>query len=377
MAELRCEQISASYGTDAVLSALDLVVPDGTLTAILGASGSGKTTLLRVIMGFVAQDQGSVTVGNRLVSRAGGPHLPPEKRSVGYVAQEGALYPHLSVAENVAFGLPRRERTSSPRVPQVLELVGLSERYADRRPHELSGGEQRRVALARALAPSPPLVLLDEPFSGLDASLRAETREAVLHALTAQGTTAVMVTHDQAEALSTGREVGVLMAGRLVQTAAPAVLYRTPANLDVARFVGEAAIVRGRARAGVVSCPLGELPLIDRALDGSVDVMVRPEQIQIRSDAPPPSAPGTGASRITATVTERTFYGPDSVVGLKLAGVEASIRARLLGHHAPQTGEQVGLAVVGEVMAYPSSPSSHDDGAPAEGAELLSGPAPR
>ncbi|MGN6866807.1 MAG: ABC transporter ATP-binding protein, partial [Solirubrobacteraceae bacterium] len=221
MAELRCDQITASYGRGDVLLGVDLVVPDGTLTAILGASGSGKTTLLRVIMGFIAQQEGTVTVGGAVVARAGGTHLPPEKRSIGYVAQEGALYPHLSVAENVSFGLPRRERKESARALEVLDLVGLGARYAKRRPHELSGGEQRRVALARALAPRPPLVLLDEPFSGLDAALRAETRAAVLHALAAQGTTAVLVTHDQAEALSMGREVGVLMAGRLVQTAAP------------------------------------------------------------------------------------------------------------------------------------------------------------
>ncbi len=286
MAELRCDQISASYGRGDVLSGVDLVVPDGTLTAILGASGSGKTTLLRVIMGFIAQQHGTVTVGGAVVAQAGGVHLPPEKRSIGYVAQEGALYPHLTVAENVSFGLPRRERKGSARALEVLELVGLAARYAERRPHELSGGEQRRVALARALAPRPPVVLLDEPFSGLDAALRAETRAAVMHALTAQGTTAVLVTHDQAEALSMGREVGVLMAGRLVQTAAPAVLYRAPANLDVARFVGEAVVLPGRAEAGIVSCPLGELSLIDREVEGSVETMIRPEQIRIRRVEP-------------------------------------------------------------------------------------------
>src|SRR5262249_28895768 len=158
--------------------------------------------------------------------------VPADRREVGYVAQEGALFPHLSVGQNVAFGLPRGERRSTTRIGEALDLVGLGRDYADRRPHELSGGEQRRVALARALAPRPRLVLLDEPFSGLDAALRAETREAVLGALAAGGATAVLVTHDQAEALSTGREVGILRAGRLVQTAPPADLYREPADLD-------------------------------------------------------------------------------------------------------------------------------------------------
>jgi len=352
MAELRCEQIFASYGHGDVLSGIDLVVPEGTLTAILGASGSGKTTLLRVIMGFIAQQHGTVMVGETLVARAGGAHFPPEKRSIGYVAQEGALYPHLSVAENVSFGLPRRERKTSARASEVLNLVGLGSRYAARRPHELSGGEQRRVALARALAPRPPLVVLDEPFSGLDAALRVETRAAVLHALHAQGTTAVLVTHDQAEALSIGHEVGLLMEGRLIQTAAPTVLYRTPASLDVARFVGEAVVLPGRADAGVVSCPLGELPLINRDIQGLVQTMVRPEQIQIRRPFAGESTHLARRAGVTARVGTLTFYGPDSVVQLELDGLPAPINARVLGYDVPEPGEHVELTVGGEVMAY-------------------------
>ena len=342
MAELRCERISASYGPDDVLSGVDLIVPDGTLTAILGASGSGKTTLLRVIMGFIAPRDGAVTVGGAVVAEAGGIHLAPEKRSVGYVAQEGALYPHLSVAENVSFGLPRRERKASARALEVLGLVGLGPGYGARRPHELSGGEQRRVALARALAPRPPLVLLDEPFSGLDAALRAETREAVLNALAAQGTTAVLVTHDQGEALSMGREVGVLMAGHLIQTAAPRVLYRTPASVDVARFVGEAVVMPGRAGGGVVRCPLGELPLINPGIEGPVETMIRPEQIRI----------GPAAEGVHATVSALTFYGADSVVQVRLDRVREPISTRVLGHDVPAPGERVELTVHGDVMAY-------------------------
>ena len=372
MAELRCDQISASYGPqDEVLSGVDLVVPDGTLTAILGSSGSGKTTLLRVIMGFMAQRSGTVSVGDRVLAQADGVHLPPERRSIGYVAQEGALYPHLTVAANVSFGLPRRERKASARTLEMLELVGLPARYAERRPHELSGGEQRRVALARALAPSPPVVLLDEPFSGLDAALRAETRAAVLHALAAQGTTAVLVTHDQAEALSMGREVGVLMAGRLVQTAAPAVLYRTPANLDVARFVGEAVVLPGRAEAGIVSCALGELPLIDREIQGAVEAMIRPEQIRLRL------AHGEGAA--IGRVSARAFYGPDSVVQVELDGAPGPIGARVLGHDVPAPGERVELGVEGQVMAYPNPapPAADAGGSSDSSAALLSGPASR
>ena len=370
MAELRCDQISASYGQDDVLSGVDLVVPDGTVTAILGSSGSGKTTLLRVIMGFIAQQSGTVSVGDRVLAQADGVHLPPEKRSIGYVAQEGALYPHLTVAGNVSFGLPRRDRKASVRALEVLELVGLPARYAERRPHELSGGEQRRVALARALAPRPPVVLLDEPFSGLDAALRAETRAAVLHALAAQGTTAVLVTHDQAEALSMGREVGVLIAGRLVQTATPAVLYRTPANLDVARFVGEAVVLPGRADAGIVSCALGELALVDREIQGPVEAMIRPEQIRLRRS---PSAKRRPIGRVSA----RAFYGPDSVVQVQLDGVPGPITARVLGRDAPAPGERVALSVDGPVMAYPLAVPPADAGGSSKSAAVLSSPASR
>jgi iron(III) transport system ATP-binding protein len=361
MAELRCEQISASYGRGPVLSGVDLVVANGTLTAILGASGSGKTTLLRVVMGFIPQQHGAITVGETVVAQADHVHLPPEKRSIGYVAQEGALYPHLSVAENVSFGLPRRERKASGRIGEVLELVGLSAGYAARRPHELSGGEQRRVALARALAPRPPLVLLDEPFSGLDAALRMETRAAVVRALAAHGTTAVMVTHDQAEALSMGREVGVLQAGRLVQTAPPAVLYRTPANLDVARFVGEAVVVAGHATAGIVSCVLGEIPMIDSQIAGPVQTMIRPEQIRILRARTGSSGTTVGA---IATAIASAFYGPDTVIQLQLDGVDGAISARTLGRDAPQPGERVELAVAGPVMVYPTGDSPRNRASP-------------
>jgi iron(III) transport system ATP-binding protein len=363
MAQLRCDQITASYGSGAVLEGVDLVVPDGTLTAILGASGSGKTTLLRVIMGFVVQDSGTVTVGTTVVSDGAGIHLPPEKRSVGYVAQEGALYPHLTVEQNVGFGLSRSERKLGERTLEVLELVELPASYASRRPGQLSGGEQRRVALARALAPRPPLVLLDEPFSGLDAALRAETRDAVLQALAAQGTTAVLVTHDQAEALSMGREVGVLRSGRLIQTAAPAVLYRTPADLDIARFVGGAVVLPGDAAGGVVATVLGELALIDPRVQGRVEVMIRPEQIELHQ----PGSSRRPEALAVGKAVGATFYGPDTVVELELEGVPAPITARVLGgRDAPAPGSTVSLTVSGPVMAYAAEAAPHPEAADGE-----------
>ena len=233
------------------------------------------------IIGFITPDRGTIEVDGSVVAAAGGLHVAPDKREIGYVAQEGALFPHLTVAENVAFGLPRGERKNGSRTNEALDLVGLGSGYAARRPHELSGGEQRRVGLARALAPKPRIVLLDEPFSGLDAHLRAETREAVTRALAAEGATAVLVTHDQAEALSMGHEVAVLRSGRLAQTATPTVLYRAPVDLDVARFVGDAVVVPGTARSGVVECVLGRFPTASLAVAGKVEVMIRPEQIRL------------------------------------------------------------------------------------------------
>ena len=353
MAELRCEHVAASYGSRTVLRDVDIVVPEGTLTAVLGASGSGKTTLLRVVMGFTRAEHGSVVVGGSVVAD-GRTHLPPEKRGIGYVAQEGALYPHLNVRANVAFGLPRSERRTSTRVGEVLELVGLGLEYADRRPHQLSGGEQRRVSLARALAPRPRVVLLDEPFSGLDAALRVETRAAVLQALADERTTAVLVTHDQAEALSMGRQVAVLREGRLVQCAPPSVLYTSPVDLEVARFVGEAVVVTGQAKSGKVVCALGDLRIADEEVEGQVSVMVRPEQIRLLGRSATGGRPSSPECAPAATVVDRTYLGPETVVRLSLDRVDEPVLARVHSHEAPEVGELVSLEVSGPVIVYPT-----------------------
>jgi iron(III) transport system ATP-binding protein len=360
VAELRCEQISASYGPDHILAGVDLDVADATLTAILGASGSGKTTLLRVVMGFIRQDHGSVIVGGTVVSDGARVHLPPEKRSVGYVAQEGALYPQLTVERNIAFGLPRGERKLGRRARELLALVGLPDVYADRRPGQLSGGEQRRVALARALAPRPRVVLLDEPFSALDAALRAETREAVSNALAREGTTAVLVTHDQAEALSMGHEVAVLRSGRLVQTATPTALYRSPVDLEVARFVGDAVVLPGQGGAGHVECVLGRLPVHGSSITGPVQVMIRPEQVRMVRGSSPPERQG-----FAAKVTGHSYYGPETLVRLELDdGSRTALVARTFDFEAPTDGEIVHLAVVGPVAVYPPHAPPDTDPSP-------------
>ena len=345
MAELRCEQVAKSYGTRTVLADVDLEVPEGSLSAILGASGSGKTTLLRAIAGFVRLNGGRIEVGGTLVADgSAGVHLAPERRGVGYVTQEGALYPHLDVAGNVGFGLRRTDRRAGLRTAEVLELVGLGDEFARRPVHELSGGEQRRVALARALAPRPRLVLLDEPFSALDASLRSDTRQAVIDALAAEATTAVLVTHDQAEALSMGQQVAVLRDGRLVQHASPSELYNTPADLAVARFVGDAVVLPGCANAGQVQCLLGTFPIANDATDGPVHVMIRPEQIEIAHDS---------TQQPKATVIGCTYFGAETLVQLKLAGDnDLSVSAKVFSHEAPRPGDRVELTVAGPVVVF-------------------------
>jgi len=340
--------LAKAFGATPVLRDVSFAVSPGGLTAILGASGSGKTTLLRLIAGFEAPDAGEIRLaGARL---ACGPRIqPPERRAIGYVAQEGALFPHLSVAGNITFGLSRAARRARHRVAELLALLDLPASFADRAPQELSGGQQQRVALARALAPNPKLVLLDEPFSALDAGLRAETRQAVAAALKAAGATAILVTHDQEEALSMAAQVGVLQAGVLAQMSAPELLYRKPETAGLAHFLGEAVFLQGTAAAGRVDCVLGALNLADRELRGAVRVMVRPEQIRIFGEA--------DDGRVAARVREVKFYGHDALVRLAVPHGECDcdVTARLFSHSLPLADQKVWLQVEGDVAAFAAS----------------------
>ncbi|HXZ08154.1 MAG TPA: ABC transporter ATP-binding protein, partial [Paraburkholderia sp.] len=264
-------------------------------------------------------------------------------------------------ADNIVFGLPRGQRRARHRVAELLELVGLPESYAERAPQQLSGGQQQRVALARALAPAPTLVMLDEPFSSLDAALRLETRQAVANALAASGATAVLVTHDQSEALSLGHEVAVLWHGKLIQTAPPEAIYRRPVTRELASFIGEAVLLPGVAARDVAVCALGELTLSAPIADGPVDVMVRPEQISVFTANEPAM---NGTRTFEAVVREVTFNGQDASVLLDLrtpqakhaadeqSGPAAAIRARVPGYRSPRPGDVVRLAVDGKVTAY-------------------------
>jgi len=340
--------VSKAFGPVPVLHDVHLDVPPGSLTAVLGRSGCGKTTLLRIVAGFEHPDAGTVALDGQPVA-----DLPPERRRIGYVSQEGSLFPHLTVAANIAFGLPRRARRARQRVPELLGLVGLDAGLADRHPHQLSGGQQQRVALARALAPRPRLVLLDEPFAALDAELRDSTRRAVAEALDAAGTTGVLVTHDQAEALSMAGQVAVLDAGRVRQVASPVELYRHPADAEVAAFVGDAVLLPATVRDGGADSALGPLRLAGRVADGPTTVLVRPEQIVVDPDGP--GADGHVLARVVAS----TFYGHDATVRLELRGVDGEhgplplLVARTPGHAVPDLGTDVRLRVRGTVTPAP------------------------
>ena len=245
MRQVAVTGLHKAFGAHPVLTGVDLEVPAGSLTAILGPSGSGKTTLLRLMAGFERLDAGTIGIGDVLVDGPG-VYVAPERRRIGYVPQEGNLFPHLTVAGNVGFGLTARERRGGKRVKvdAMLETVGLGG-FGRRYPHQLSGGQQQRVALARALAIEPAVVLLDEPFASLDASLRAGLRADVQEIFHRAGTTAVLVTHDQDEALSTADWVAVLRDGKIAQCAPPDDLYRRPADAALASFVGDANLLEG------------------------------------------------------------------------------------------------------------------------------------
>jgi iron(III) transport system ATP-binding protein len=337
---IRTRRLACAFGDVAAVDGVDLDVPRGLVLALLGPSGCGKTTMLRLIAGFEHPSAGTVEVDGVLVA-GDGAWVPPERRRVGMVFQDYALFPHLTVAGNVAYGLRGRSRAQTrARVAEVLDLVGLTgleQRYA----HELSGGQQQRVALARALAPEPAVILLDEPFSNLDAALRAKVRADVRRILAEASATAIFVTHDQEEAFAVADEVAVMRDGRIAQRAAPEELYRTPASREVARFVGDADFLPGRSTGSRVETELGWMSLVSPA-HGPVEVVVRPEDVRLE-----PAADGR------AVIVHREFYGHDQMMVLRL-DTGRLVRARLGPETALRPGHRCHISVEAPVHAYPA-----------------------
>jgi iron(III) transport system ATP-binding protein len=351
--------VHKSFGGPDVLRGVTMAVEPGRVVALLGPSGCGKTTLLRCIAGLEQVDAGAVWLAHKRMSSRGS-HVPPERRRIGMVFQDWALFPHLSVAQNVAYGLKRQDRKSG-RVAEALAMVGL-DGLGDRRPGTLSGGQQQRVALARALAPRPRVLLLDEPFSNLDTALRVQVRTEVHQLLAELGVTTVFVTHDQEEAFVLGDEVAVMHEGRVVQQATPAELYARPATPWVARFIGDANLVPATAVGQRAVTPVGEVPL-ERAMHGEVQVLLRPEELLLRPESgqpgptgdPDPSTVTLGfpvdgsadpSAGVGATVELREYYGHDTVYVVR-PDTSWPLRARAGSVPRFGRGDRVMLSYVG------------------------------
>ena len=301
--------VSKSYGDTLAVRDLDLTVEQGELVALIGPSGCGKSTLLRLVAGLERPDAGTVTVGDRVVAGQGG-WVPPERRRVGLVFQEHALFPHLTVGDNIRFGLDGQPRAQQDaRVREVLDLVHLAH-VVDRYPHELSGGEQQRVALARALAPRPEVVLLDEPFSSLDESLRARVRADTVTALRATGTTGILVTHDQTEALSVGDHIGVMRDGVVEQWGRPLEVFERPVSRFVASFMGDADFLPATLVDGGLACELGLVTVRKDVTDA--EVVVRPHEVSLR-------LPGAGVTGAPAVVDRVEYQGAFILHTVRLA----------------------------------------------------------
>ncbi len=350
MTSLRVSDLHKSYATQEVLRGLDLEIEAGSFTSLLGPSGSGKTTFLRIVAGFERADSGKVQIGDQVVDD-GSHFVLPDRRRIGYVPQDGSLFPHLTVNQNVGFGLARKDRRG-PRIDELLEMVGLGT-LGRRYPHQLSGGQQQRVALARALAVEPALVLLDEPFSSLDAGLRATVRQDVRRVLRDTGATVLMVTHDQDEALSVSDRVALIARGRIGQVDAPIDLYGHPLTPDLAIEFGETNFVAGIARDGGAESPFGHLifkhggALPGNYQDGSaLNILIRPEQFVLALDL--------RGAHATGQVIDSEYYGHDAVIRVRpdwdptTTLLVRSSDAR----RPPGPGVPVAISVRGRVVAW-------------------------
>lgn len=344
MTSLEVNALTVHLGERKVLDELSITIEAGTFTAILGPSGCGKTTLLRAVAGLVAPTSGTIRFGKQLVSLSS-LVLPPHKRRIGYVPQEAALFPHLSVAENIAFALEKESYTKDRRriiVAEMLELIGLAN-FGDRMPSELSGGQQTRVALARALAIEPKIVLLDEPFSALDAALRNELREEVSTLLKMRQTTALMVTHDREEALVTADMIALMREGKIVQHGTPSEVYFSPMTPYAAVSTGDALVLPAKRDGESVFHPLTSG--VSPASSESGTIVIRPEEISVSLD------PNSGQRAI---VTKIEYYGHDAVVefGLIESAYLGTLKARITGSTEYHLGQSIYVEHLGPIRWF-------------------------
>lgn len=339
---LELSSISKSFAGTRVLENLNLTVAAGSRTAIVGPSGSGKTTLLRILAGFETPDSGRIVMQGRTLF-AQGTFIPAHLRGVGYVPQEGALFPHLNVADNIAWGLDGSRQEKYQQVAALMERVSLDRQLANHWPHEISGGQQQRVALARALAQRPALMLLDEPFSALDTGLRAATRKATADLLAQAGVASILVTHDQNEALSFASQVAVMRQGRFTQVGTPYEVYSRPVDEETALFLGDALVLPAELRGGRARCAIGEISIDDPHAVGQGRVMLRPEQLVI-SPSPADGQP--------LTVRDVDFSGHLSTLTLAMPGQGEPLIVKTVSRQLWRPGAAVRIEVVGEARVF-------------------------
>ncbi len=342
---LALDHLHKNYGTAAAVADVSLSVSAGEVVCLLGPSGCGKSTTLRIAAGVEHQDRGSVSIDGQTVSDATC-HNPPERRSVGLMFQDFALFPHLTVAKNVAFGLRKTDRSSRTRIAmEYLDRVGMSG-HASKFPHELSGGEQQRVALARALAPRPRVMLMDEPFSGLDNRLRDDVRDTALAVLKDEGAAVLLVTHDPEEALRMADRIALMRAGRIVQIGAPYHIYNNPVDRTTAAFFSDLNVIHGEVSSRQTDTPFG-LFLTPGLVDGAdVEIIVRPQHLKIELDEGDPPKPNikTGVPA-PGTVTRSRFMGPGSLIEVRMDHDNSLLRATLPGVFTPDSGTRVWLSL--------------------------------
>jgi iron(III) transport system ATP-binding protein len=340
-----------------VVDDVSLAIEAGQVSCFLGPSGCGKSTTLRLIAGVDTQDGGEILVDGALVSDPAS-SVPPERRAIGLMFQDFALFPHLSVAENIAFGLTKPTTDRSRRVDELLERVSLSG-FGPHFPHELSGGEQQRVALARALAPRPRILLMDEPFSGLDERLRDGIRDDTLALLKEEGTAVLLVTHEPHEAMRMADEILLMRAGRIVQQGAPYNIYNAPVDRAAAAFFSDINILSGRVEGALTQTPFGEF-LAPGVPDGTdVEIVIRPQHLKIDFDRAgrgpnPTPADGTAAR---ASVLRARFLGRESLVEFAVAEGGAVLKASVPGVFLPKPGTVMWLMIRRDrCFVFPAAP---------------------
>ncbi len=342
---LEIKDISHGYGARQVLDGVSLRVMPGQVTCLLGPSGCGKSTMLRIIAGVEMQDRGTIHVDGELVCDTVF-RVPPEGRSIGLMFQDFALFPHLTVAQNVAFGLsgPRDEKMA--RVAELLDRVGLA-RYADSNPHALSGGEQQRIALARALAPRPSVMLMDEPFSGLDNRLRDDIRDETLAVLKEEGAGVLLVTHEPDEAMRMADEIALMRDGKIVQQGAPYNIYNAPCDLSAAKFFSDINVIKGVVQGALCDTPFGQFLAPGRSDGTELDIAIRPQHLRIdfdRQGSGPNPTPGDGVPA-RGIVERARFMGRESLVEFRMDYDGSILRATVPSVFLPKPGTALWLMI--------------------------------